>query len=163
MKITKSQLIKIIKEEIIQELGFERGFSPALKQITSELEQMIVSRLGGENVTVDIDEWGPTEYDEPAGGEIRVSWEVGAIDAGSIMADESDLERSTNDYLDTPEYIAAAKQGELYARTNKDEENPPDDLRARLAPAVEHEGIGEGEGRVAGHGDALPQRRFAKD
>ena len=95
MKITKSQLIKIIKEEIIQELGFERGFSPALKQIASELEEMIVSRLGAEDVTVDIDEWGPTEYDEPAGGEIRVSWKVGAIDAGSITSATAGVETSS--------------------------------------------------------------------
>lgn len=83
MKITKSQLIKIIKEEI-QELGYGDDYSKGLKQIASELEEMIVSRLGAEDVTVDIDEWGPTEYDEPAGGEIRVSWKVSALDADEL-------------------------------------------------------------------------------
>ena len=72
MKITKSQLIKIIKEEI-QELGYGDDYSKGLKQIASELEEMIVSRLGAEDVTIDVDEWGPTEYDEPAGGELRAS------------------------------------------------------------------------------------------
>ena len=124
MKITKSQLIKIIKEEI-QELGYGDDYSKGLKQIASELEEMIVSRLGAEDVTVDIDEWGPTEYDEPAGGEIRVSWKVGAIDAGSVteasLADESDLERAKHDHFTAAhdQATAAAQNFEELARQDE--------------------------------------------
>ena len=135
MKITKSQLIKIIKEEIIQELGYGDDFSPALKQITSELEQMIVSRLGAEDVTVDIDEWGPTEYDEPAGGEIRVSWKVSTIDAGSIteasLADESDLERSKHDHFTAAHEQASAAANGFEELARQDETGLMHDIQRK--------------------------------
>lgn len=80
----------------------------------------------------------PTQDDSTELGEVPQAVEKGSIRPGynhepywmSYMLEGK--ERSTNDYLDTPEYIAAAKRGEAYARANKYKENPPDDLRARL-------------------------------
>jgi len=96
MKLTKGMFKKMIKEEI-EELSTEMrwgGYSDGLRDALVQLERMIPTHLGieEEDLNITVDEWGPTEYDEPAGGEIKISWELHPLEATSLseasLADE---------------------------------------------------------------------------
>ena len=88
MKLTKGMLRRLIKEEI-EELSTEMrwgGYSDGLRDALVQLERMIPTHLGveEEDLNITVDEWGPTEYDEPAGGEIKISWESHTLDADEL-------------------------------------------------------------------------------
>lgn len=89
MKITKSQLRKIIKEEIEAiEGGEEEDYSAKLLEIEKNLWAAIQAAYPGAVITVsNLEEQqgrDPEYPEEPPGGEIRVVWKVAAIDADEL-------------------------------------------------------------------------------
>ena len=129
MKLTKGMFKKMIKEEI-EELSTEMrwgGYSDGLRDILVQLERMIPTHLGieDEDFNITVDEWGPTEYDEPAGGEIKISWEAHPIEASAIsetsLADESPMEKAKYDHFSAAhdQATAAARDFEELARQDE--------------------------------------------
>ena len=95
MKITKRQLQQIIKEEIKT-----IKYSDKLKKIEKNLWAAIQAAYPGALITVSTleEQQGrdPEYPGEPPGGEIRVVWEVDAIDAGDLrdVQDEEDYDQA---------------------------------------------------------------------
>ena len=129
MKLTKGMLRRLIKEEI-EELSTEMrwgGYSDGLRDVLNQLEKMIPTHLGveGEDLNITVDEWGPTEYDEPAGGEIKISWESHPIEATPMseasLADESPLEKAKHDHFAAThdQAVTAAQNFEELARQDE--------------------------------------------
>jgi hypothetical protein len=101
MKITKSQLQKIIKEEIKAiEGGEEEDYSDELLEIEKNLWAAITTAWPAARITVSTleEQQGrdPEYPEEPPGGEIRVVWEVDAIDADDLrdVWDEEDYDQA---------------------------------------------------------------------
>jgi hypothetical protein len=139
MKLTKGMFRKLIKEEI-EELSTEArwgGYSDGLRDILVQLERMIPIHLGveDEDFNVTVDEWGPTEYDEPAGGEIRVSWESHPIEASSIyeasLADESPLEKAKHDHFTAAHEQASAAANGFEELARQDETGLMHDIQRK--------------------------------
>tara|TARA_R110000751_G_scaffold225358_2_gene327223 strand:- start:62 stop:577 length:516 start_codon:yes stop_codon:yes gene_type:complete len=139
MKLTKGMFKKLIKEEI-EELSTEMrwgGYSDGLRDILVQLERMIPIHLGveDEDFNVTVDEWGPAGRDEPAGGEIRVSWESHPIEAYAIaeasLADESPLEKAKYDHFTAAHEQAAAAANGFEELARQDETGLMHDIQRK--------------------------------
>ena len=132
-------LRKLIKEEI-GELSAEPrwgGYSDGLRDALVQLERMIPTHLGieDEDLKITVDEWGPTEYDEPAGGEIKISWELHPIDAlhmsEASLADESPLEKAKHDHFTAAHEQASAAANGFEELARQDETGLMHDIQRK--------------------------------
>ena len=140
MKLTKGMFKKMIKEEI-EELSTEMrwgGYSDGLRDALVQLERMIPTHLGveEEDLNITVDEWGPTEYDEPAGGEIKISWESHPIEAtpiseGYSLADESPLEKANHDHVTAAHEQASAAANGFEELARQDETGLMHDIQRK--------------------------------